>query len=64
MIMGNREVNYPDILPQEQPPKHCPHHAMHVSKLMLTSTATSQGMTTIRENGSKLIQHISQTSLR
>ena len=20
--MGNREVNYPDILPQEQPPKH------------------------------------------
>ena len=22
MIMGNREVNYPDILPQEQPPTH------------------------------------------
>ena len=22
IIMGNREVNYPDILPQEQPPKH------------------------------------------
>ena len=20
--MGNREVNYPDILPQEQPPTH------------------------------------------
>ena len=22
IIMGNREVNYPDILPQEQPPTH------------------------------------------
>ena len=22
IIMGNREVNYPEILPQEQPPKH------------------------------------------
>ena len=22
IIMGNREVNYSDILPQEQPPKH------------------------------------------
>ena len=47
--MGNREVNYPDILPQEQPLNMCLCHAIYVSNLTLTSTTTPQGMTLINE---------------
>ena len=46
IILGNREVNYPNILPQEQQPKH---FAMHVSKRTLKSTTTPQGTKIIHE---------------
>ena len=57
--MGNREINYPDIFPQEQPLNICLCHAIHVSKLTLTSTITPQGTTLIHEKGFKLLLDIS-----
>ena len=54
--MGNEEIHYPDILPKNSHQNSCPCHAMHVSKLTLTSTCTTapQRTTMIHENGFKL----------
>ena len=41
--MGNREVNYTDILHKNSHPHICLCHAIHMSNLTLTSTTTPQG---------------------
>ena len=42
IIMGNREVNYPHMLPQEQPPKHlslsCKAHVKIDGNVHITAT--------------------------
>ena len=64
VIMGNREVNYPDNCRKKIYPHICLCHAIHVSKLTLTSTITPQGTTLTHEKWFKFLLHISQTYLR
>ena len=54
IIIGNREVNYPDILQKEQPPYYLSPSCNARVKATLTSKPTPQGTKIIHENGFKL----------
>ena len=62
--MGNREVNYPDILPQEQPPTHL---SLSCNSYVKIDVNVYNNTTRNDINSWKVIQallHISQTSVK
>lgn len=64
IIMGSKEVNCPDILLQEQPPKHLSLSYDSCVKFTLTSTTIPQGRALMHGKWFKLLWTMWQTFLR